>query len=125
MAVAQEAIMADPLKAVRQYMQQKAPQKFVGRQRHHLLLVLVFVIFVSEGDLSIFQLLETNVGDGDTMGIAAQIIEDPIRTAEWRLGVDHPFILMERRHIPGETLGIGQLLHLAGELELPGGIGFL
>jgi hypothetical protein len=63
--VAEKAIMADALEAVWQDVQQKAPQKLIGRQGHQLVLVFVLVIFVGEGDLSLCELLESVVGDGD------------------------------------------------------------
>jgi len=40
--VAEKTIVANPLKALWQYMQQKPPQKLVGGQRHQLLLLFVF-----------------------------------------------------------------------------------
>jgi hypothetical protein len=49
-AVAEKTIVANPLEALRQYMQQKAPQKLVGRQSHELPLLFVFVVLVSERD---------------------------------------------------------------------------
>ena len=87
--------------------------------------LLVFIVLVGEADLSVFEFFQPVVGDGDTMGIAAQIIEDPIRAAEWRLGVDHPFTVMERRQIPGEAFGIRQFLQFAVELQFACRVGLL
>jgi uncharacterized membrane protein len=72
--VAEQTIVANPLEAHWQYMQQKPPQKLVGGQRHELLLASVFVVLIGERDTSVFQLLEPVVGDGNPMGIPAQII---------------------------------------------------
>jgi hypothetical protein len=73
-SVAEETIVANSLEALWEYMQQKPPQKLVGRQGHQLLPVLIFVVLVGERDLSVLQLLEPVVGDGHPMGVAAQII---------------------------------------------------
>jgi hypothetical protein len=81
-AVAEKTIVADALKRVRENMQEEAPQELVSRHGHHLVPLLVFIVLVGEADLPVLELFQSVVGDGDTMGIAAQIIEDPIRAAE-------------------------------------------
>src|ERR1017187_4303543 len=53
-------------------MQQKAPQKLVGRQSHELPLLFVFVVLVSERDSTVLQLLEPVVGDGGSGGVPPQ-----------------------------------------------------
>ena len=87
--------------------------------------LLVFIVLVGEADLPILECFQSVIGDGDAMGIAAQIIEDPIRTAEWRLGVDYPFTVMEWRQIPGEAFGIRQFLQFAVELQFACRVGLL
>ena len=123
MPVAQKAVMANPLEAVGQDMQQEAPQKLVGRQRHQLLPVLVFVILVAEGDLPVFQLLKAVVGDGHTVCVPAEIIQHSFRTAERRLGVDYPFRPSKRSQVAGEGLRLGEVLELAVKLELASRVG--
>ena len=75
--------------------------------------LLVFIVLVGEADLPVLEFFQPVVRDGDTMSIAAQIIEDAVRAAEWRLGIDHPFTVMERRQIPVEALGIRQFPQFA------------
>src|SRR5713101_7246857 len=94
-------------------MQQETSQELVSRQRHYFVSLLVFVVLVGKADLSILQLFQPVVGDGDTMRVAAEIIQHAIGTAEWRFRVDYPFTVMERRQIAGEALGIGQWLQFA------------
>ena len=106
-------------------MQQEAPQELVGGHGHQLVPLLVFIVLIGEGDLPVLEFFQPVVGDGDTMGIAAQVIEDSVRAAEWRLGVDHPFPVMERRQIAGETFGIRQFLQFAVELQFPCRVGLL
>ena len=47
-AVPEKAIVADALETVRKDMQQEAPQELIGRQRHHFLPLLVFIVLVGE-----------------------------------------------------------------------------
>ena len=92
MPVAEEAVVTDALKRIRENMQQEAPQKLVCRQSHHLMPLLVFVVLVGEGDLSVVECLQPVVGDGDTMGIAVcqtAFSDRAGRTlARWRGGLE-------------------------------------
>ena len=88
-------------------MHQEPPQEFVGGQRHHFLLVLVLVVLVCEADLSIFQLFQPVIGDGDPMCIASQIVQNFFGTTERRFGIDYPSPVAEWRQILSEAVGIG------------------
>ena len=46
------------------------------------------------------------------MGVAAQIVEDLLRSGEWAFGIDDPFDIAEHRQIVGE----GGRLVQAGEI---------
>ena len=50
------------------------------------------VVSPTEGDAIVFEVHEPMVGDSDAVGVAGQIVEDVSRTAEGRLGVDHPIL---------------------------------
>jgi len=86
-------------------------------------LLLAPVIFPGEGDLALFQRQQAAVGDGHAMGIASQVFQHVLRTAEGRLGVDHPFAFVQRRQIGGEGGCLAQPFQFAEELQLAGGIG--
>ena len=102
--------MPDPLETRRQGMQQKAADKLLRRDCHLSVLFAVFgpVLFVLECDLAVLYISQPVIADGDTMGIAAQIVDDLLGAAEWRLGVDHPFPLPERTEQRPEGIGFGQ-----------------
>ena len=106
-AIAEKPVMADALEAVWKDMHQETPQEFVGGQGHHFLLVLVLIVLVSETDLSIFQLLQSVIGDRDPMCVASQIIQNFFGTTERRFGMDYPSTVTERRQISSEAVGIG------------------
>jgi len=51
---------------------------------------VVSVVLVTEGDTSIFKTEKSAIGEGDAMGIASQVMEDLLGTAEGRFGVESP-----------------------------------
>ncbi len=121
--IAEKPVVADALKAIWQDMHQKAPQEFISGQGHPLLLVLMLVVLVGESDLCILQFFQTVVGDCDPMRVAAKVIQNSFRAAEWRFGIDDPFTVAERRQIAAEVLRIVQRLQFPIELQFSGGIG--
>src|ERR1035438_3957390 len=126
MAVGQETEVADALETRRKGVLQETPDELFGGNRHHLLgLLLVPVVFPGEGDLAVFQRQQAVVGDGHAMGIAPQVFEHVLRTTERRLSVNHPFALVQRRQIRGESGRVVQGFQIAEELELAGGVGRL
>jgi len=52
----------------------------------------VGIIFPAEGDLVVVEGNEAVVGDGDAMGVAAEIAEHVMGTAERWFGIDHPVL---------------------------------
>lgn len=72
-AIGEEAVMADAVESVRQGMQEKAADELVGFERHHLVDGAPSVVLPSEADLAVGQRDQATVGNGDTMGVAAQI----------------------------------------------------
>src|SRR5437667_12774118 len=101
MTVGEIAVVADAMEAVRQNVEQEAADELVGAKGHHLLLVVVAIILPAEADLALRKTDQAAVGDGDAMGIAAEIIEHLLGSAERSLGVDDP---CDRRS-PGKENG--------------------
>ena len=54
------------------------------------------IVLPAEGDLVVFESDEPMVGDGDAMGIAAEIAEDVMGATKRGFGIDHPFPAMQR-----------------------------
>ena len=82
--------MADAVEAVRQGVQQEAPDELVRLEGHDLRLAVLAIVPPSEGDFTIGDVDQPRVGDRDAMRVAAEIVQDLGRAAERRLGVDHP-----------------------------------
>ena len=63
---------------------------------------------------------EPAVGDGDAVGVARQIGQHRLGSAEGSLGVDDPLGLAQRRQIRGEGMALGQSGVIAEELQAAG-----
>ncbi len=81
-----------------------------------LLVAVQPIVFIPEGDLIVVDIEQALVGEGYALGIAAQVLEYLLRTAERRLGIDHPFTFGKRSQIVEEVLAIRQGLEIAIEL---------
>src|SRR6266850_4348685 len=71
-------------------MQQEPPQELFHGQRHDALLVLVSGIAPPESNATFCEGNETVIGNRDAMGVAAEIVQRMLGSAEWALGIDHP-----------------------------------
>ena len=90
LTVGEIAVVADAMEAVRQDVEQEAADELVGAKGHHLLLVVVAIILPAEADPAFGESHQAAVGDGDAMGVAAEIIKHLLGSAERALGVDDP-----------------------------------
>jgi hypothetical protein len=99
-------------------MEQEATQELVDRQRHQPLLVAVSGISPAEGNVTVGESNEPMVGEGDPMGIVAEIAQRMFRAAEGSLGVNDP-VVEEQQSEPGrEASRLGEREEMAMELEL-------
>ena len=86
-------------------MQQKAPDKLMGLQGHDLHLIALAPITIREADTAVTDILEAMIGNRDTVGIAAQIVEDLGWPCAWWLGIHHPRLALELVEEAGEVCG--------------------
>ena len=124
-AVAKKTVVTDALKTVRQDMEQEAANEVVGLQGHDFLPVVMAIIFPAKTDPAVVNTKQAVVGNGDTMGVAAQVVEDLFGTAEGRFGVNHPLGLAKRGQVLGESLRLTKSLQGRKELQLALGKGRL
>ena len=80
--------------------------------------MLVSGIAPAEGDLSIGERDQSVVGDGHTVGVAAQIVHHIFRATEGTFQIDHPILSIEWPQPSGEGLGLRQKLQVSVEVEL-------
>ena len=93
--VGHPSVIADPHQPFRQHVQQKPPDEFGGVQCHLALLAAVRVIFPAEGDLAVLQTDQPVIGDGHAMGVARQIVQHMLRSAERLADIDHPAMAVQ------------------------------
>src|SRR5437773_6416243 len=116
--VGEIAIVADAMEAFGQDVEQEAADELVGTKGHHLLLVVVAIILPAEADPALGKTDQAAVGDGDAMGIAAEIIEHLLGSAERELGVDNLANGAQRPQPGSEGGWRGQSRQFAKEPEL-------
>jgi hypothetical protein len=73
MTIAEETVMADAMKAVRQGVQQETPNELIGRQGHHLALAVMPIITPAEADVLARHVDQPAVRNGDAVRIATEI----------------------------------------------------
>jgi len=113
------------MEAVWQSVQQKAADELIGIECHHLGDATLSVVFPGEAHLPVGEREEPAVGDGDAMGIAAEIGQHLFGAAEWWLGVDHPVEVLEFAETTCEGLRFGKAGEIAEEPQLAGREGVL
>ena len=83
-AVAQYPVVTHARHALRYHMQQEAAYEFVGADRQLLDAVAVPAVAIREGDLAAIDGEQALVADGHTMGVTAEVFEDPVGGGEGR-----------------------------------------
>ena len=72
--------MSETHEAAGQHMQEEAADKFVRVERYSLDTIVLTTITIGKADAPITHVEEPMVGNGDAMGIAADIVQDGCRT---------------------------------------------
>ena len=88
--VGEKSEVADAHEAAWQQMEQESTQELLDIQSHEPLLVAMGGVSPSEGDVALGESDESAVGDGDAMGVGAEIAQHMFRPSEGPLGVDDP-----------------------------------
>ena len=76
------------------------------------------VVFPAECDVAVGHGQEPMIGDGDAVGVACQIVEHILRSAEGAFAVDDPLLTKERPQECGKSLLRGQWAEVAGKHQL-------
>ncbi len=86
--------MAYALDAAGQYMQQEPAYELRANEPNPAFAALI-VCALREHDLAMVDLPDTLVANRRSVGIPTQVLQNLRRPAHWRLGVDHPVVLIE------------------------------
>jgi len=74
---------------------QEAAQELLCGDRHDLLFAAVRIVFPGKRDPIIPERNQSMVGDGDTVRIRSEIVQNMLGTAEGWLGLDDPVLVEE------------------------------
>jgi hypothetical protein len=122
MAVGEQAIVANAMEAVRQDVKQEAADEFAGAEPHDLEFVAAIVAAVvlpSEADVIGVKLDQAAVGDSQAMGIAGEIIEHLLGSAERSLGIATQGMARSGRRQPVNTAGLSKRARSPKNLSWP------
>src|SRR6516162_9766691 len=78
------------------------------------------IILPPKDDLPVLQAEQTMVGDRYPMGVAGQIMQHMLWSAEGRLGIHHPILVKQRAQKCCKVFFRGECFEAPGEHELPG-----
>ena len=117
--------MADAMEAVRQAVDEEAPDELVRIERHQPGCVAVTVIAPAEGYAGLVRADQATVGDGDPVGVAAKVGEDMFGRTERRLRIDDPALASQQPDRGCEGTGVSQPVERAGEAQPSGRMGHL
>ena|GEM_PF-2525437 len=112
--------MANASEATRQDVEEKAADELAGLKRHHFGLVTGAVVLPAEDDAPFVTVEEPAIGNGDAVGISAEIVEDLLWAAKRPLGVDDPGRMAERLESAGKDRGLAEMDEIAEKLEFTG-----
>jgi hypothetical protein len=110
--------MADADEVFGKHVEQKTTDEFNGVEGQRFLAAGLGVIADHESDAAVMKGSESSVGDGDSVGISAEISKHRLGSAEGGFCVDHPILVVEGVHelLPRTRLGKG--LGIAFENEI-------
>ena len=110
--------MTDTNEALGEQMQEEAAQELIEREGHQFVLIGVRRIAPTKGDLVVGQRYQSMVGDGDAVGVTAEILEHILGAAEGWFRVDHPVFAKQRSQPGGEEFGLRERRQIPGKMQL-------
>ena len=84
--------MANADITVREYVEQEATQELRNRDRQGSFLVAMGGVAPAKGDLVLVERDQAVVGNGDAMGVAAEVLQNMFGTSEGWFAVDDPLM---------------------------------
>ena len=111
--------------SVREYVEQEATQELRNRDRQGSFLVAMGGVAPAKGNLVLIERDQAVVGNGDAMGIAAEVLENMFGTSKGRFAVDDPLMTEQRPEECGKRLGGSQGLQFSMKRQLVFGEGSL
>jgi len=104
MGISEEAVIADAVESARENVQEEAADELVGRESHGFLLIVVAIVSPGEFYLTIFDIDDPMIGDGDPVGVATNVVHHLLWSGEGRLGVHGPIDVSHRIQMAVEAV---------------------
>jgi hypothetical protein len=119
MTVGEKAEVTHAVEAGGKQVQEKSPDELVRMHAHDLLTLaaVATIILPSEGDMVVIDTDDAAVGDGNPMGVSAEIGEYLVRTAERRLCIDDPFDAARTCEMAGERGSVVEMGEVFEEVQ--------
>src|SRR5215472_2429528 len=105
-AVGEQAVVTDADETPGEHMEEEAAQELTCSELHGALLSVVGIVLPAEGDLFAVEGQQAVVGDGDAVGIAAEITQHLLGSSQGLLGIYDPGLTIEWAHQTQELLPI-------------------
>jgi hypothetical protein len=99
-------------------MKKEPPDKFICLQRQGLLTVPVGIIFPEKRNMAVPDSEDAVIADGDSMGIPAEVLKDPLDAIEGRLAIDEPLLVIEMSPERFEGFGFLEMADTVGEYKI-------
>ena len=99
-------------------MQKETSQELLRGEGHLSFLIAVGIVLPAEGNLIALEGQETVVGDGHAMGVAGEIAQHMMGSAEGWLGIDDPVLTEQGAQEGAEGFLVLKRLESSGESEL-------
>ena len=100
-------------------MKQEPSDKLIGLEGHGFLMVMVGIISPEEGNLAVLEGEDAVIADGDSVGISAEVLKDPLGAIEGRFAIDDPLLTVERSLKGLEVSRIFEMTETVGKKEIP------
>ena len=99
-------------------MKKEPPDKFIGLQCHSLLTVPVGIISPEKRNMAVPVGEDAVIADGDSMGISAEVLKDPLGAIEGRFAIDDPLLVVEKSPERFEGSGFLEMADPAREYKI-------
>jgi len=116
--VGKEAEVTDAHEAARKQVKQEAAQELLDLQSHEPLLVAMGGVSPLEGDIARGESDQPAVGDGDAMGVCAEIAQGVFGTTEGALGVNDPVVTEQGSQPGSEDARLGKMEDCSVEVKI-------
>ena len=100
-------------------MQQESPDELDTRDGHDPAAVAVGAVFPGESYAIAIDTENPTIGDGDTVCVPSEVLQDLNGSSERRLGVNYPLLAADFGHGARPLCRISEVLQAAMELEVP------